>query len=55
LPSTITADLLSFLAAHPVASVEWPALLASLKEGIGVMRAETLRNAAQVYFQLPKE
>jgi hypothetical protein len=55
LPPTITADLVSFLAAFPVGSEEWHAILASLKEGIGVMRAETLRNAVQIYFRLPIE
>jgi len=55
LPPTITADLVSFLAAFPVGSEEWHAILASLKEGVGVMRAETLRNAVQIYFRLPIE
>lgn len=55
LPSAITDDLVSFLAALPEASEEWPAILASLKEGIGAMRAETLRNAIQTYFRLSTE
>jgi len=55
LPAAITADLVSFLAAFPVSSEEWGAILASLKEGIGAMRAPTLRNAIQTYFRLPIE
>jgi hypothetical protein len=52
LPTTITADLVSFLATFPMASEEWVAILASLKEGIGPIRAETLRGAIQTYFRL---
>ncbi len=55
LPATITADLASFLAAFPVASEDWRAILASLREGIGAMRAPALRNAIQTYFRLPTE
>ena len=52
LPAAITADLARFLAAFPLTSEAWPAILASLKEGIGAMRAPTLRNAIQTYFRV---
>lgn len=55
LPAVITTDLVSFLAAFPLTSEGWPAILASLKEGIGTLRAETLRNTLQTYFRLPVE
>jgi hypothetical protein len=55
LPSAITSDLASFLAALPAASEEWPSILASLKESIGAFRVESLRNAIQTYFRLPIE
>lgn len=54
LPAAITADLVSFLGAFPGDSEEWGGILASLKEGIGTMRAETLRCAIQTYFRLPQ-
>ncbi len=55
LPSAITADLVRFLNALPMASEEWVAILASLKGSVGAMRAETLRSSIQTYFRLPTE
>lgn len=55
LPLAITSDLAGFLAALPEACEEWPPILASLKDSIGALRAETLRNAIQTYFRLPTE
>ena len=55
LPTAITDDLAGFLAAFPMASEQWGAILASLKEGIGAMRAPALRNAIQTYFRLPTD
>ncbi len=55
LPAVITADLARFLAAFPVVADDWGPILASLTEGIGPMRAETLRNAIQTYFRLPTQ
>ena len=55
MPTTITADLVRFLADFPEASEDWGSILASLKEGVGAMRAPSLRNAIQTYFRLPIE
>jgi len=55
LPTAITDDLAGFLAAFPMASEQWGAILAPLKEGIGAMRAPALRSAIRTYFRLPTE
>jgi hypothetical protein len=55
LPKAIVADLVSFLGSFPVASEEWVSILASMKEGIGTLRAGPLRSAIQTYFRLPTE
>lgn len=55
LPTAITDDLAGFLDAFPMASEQWGAILASLKEGIGAMCAPALRNAIRTYFRLPTE
>lgn len=55
LPKVINDDLASFLAAFPLTSEEWVAILASMKQGIGPLQPGSLRNAIQTYFRLPAE
>jgi hypothetical protein len=54
LPTSIQEDLKSFLAAFPVESEEWPAILSSLKTTFGGtrIRPEDLVAAIRIYFRL---
>lgn len=54
LPASIQKDLKSFLAAFPVESDEWPAILSSLKTTFGgtKIKPEDLIAAIRIYFRL---
>jgi hypothetical protein len=54
LPATITGDLIRFLDSFPENSPEWPSILTSVKETLGVnIRSANLRSTIQTYFRLP--
>lgn len=55
LPSSITDDLIRFLGAFPETSLDWPQMLASLKNSLGRgIRPAALRLAIQSFFRLPR-